>query len=257
MRRRLLHVILLVFILSSCSSPVTAQAEQPVAEKPVVTATPDVNLLSTQAVATVYAALTAAAPTVTPTISIPTPTIVKPAIRFDADTNCRSGPGIKFELVAVIKAGQTAEPLGAPAQGNYWVVKNPAGSGSCWVVRDFATPAGTVAALPKMTAPPTYTAMPMPVAPALNSWDFECVYAYTDTQSASTATVVLKWADSSDYEIGYSVYRNTELIADLPANSTTFTHTSFLSYAEVATYYVQAYNYDGAARSKEIKVSCQ
>jgi hypothetical protein len=33
--------------------------------------------------------------------------------------------------------------------------------------------------------------------------------------------------------------------------------TFYLSYADVATYYVQAYNYDGAARSREVKVSCQ
>ena len=248
MRQNIIHIILSTMLLCACSLPE--------AEQPTVTSGPDVSALKTQAVATVYAeALTASVPTITPTVLTPTPTYAKPAMRFDEDTNCRRGPGIKFELVEVIKAGQTTEPLGA--QGNYWVVKSPTGGETCWVVADFATPSGEVERLPKMTAPATYTPQPVPVAPVLNSWDFECEYASANNQSASTVNVVLKWADSSGFEIGYSIYRNNELIADLPANSTKYTDTFYLSYADVATYYVQAYNYDGAARSKEVKVSCQ
>jgi hypothetical protein len=248
MRQNIIHIILSTMLLCACSLPE--------AEQPTVTSGPDISALKTQAVATVYAdALTASVPTITPTVLTSTPTYAKPAMHFDEDTNCRRGPGIKFELVEVIKAGQTAEPLGA--QGNYWVVKSSSGSGPCWVVADFATPSGEVAQLPKMTAPATYTPRPVPLAPALQSWDYSCEFVFNNSQSASTLTVVLKWQDLSASEVGYSVYRNKELVASLAENSTTYTDTTYLSYGDAATYYVEAYNYDNAARSREVKVSCQ
>jgi uncharacterized protein YraI len=253
MRLKMLSIVFLTFLLSACSSPAT--------EPPVISPSPDVSVLSTQAVATVYAAAqTASAPTATiatPILPTATPTFAKPVMHFDADTNCRSGPGIKFSLVGVIKAGQTAEPLGLPAQSNYWVVKSPTGNGDCWVVADYITPSGNMTMIPKVTAPPTYTPRPVPVAPALASWDFSCAYAFANSQSASTVTVILKWQDSSEFEIGYGVYRNGELIASLSENATTYTDIAFLSYGETVSYYVEAYNYDGAARSKVVKAFCQ
>jgi uncharacterized protein YraI len=248
MYQKILHIFLAIILLGACNMPTGEQS--------ISTSTPDVGALRTQAVATVIAgAQTAAVPTITATVLTSTPTYAKPAMLFDEDTNCRSGPGIKFELVTVIKAGQTAEPLGA--QGNYWVVKSPSGGGTCWVVADFATPSGEVARLPKMTAPATYTPRPVPLAPALKSWDYSCEYALNNSQSASTITVILKWQDLSNSEIGYSVYRNSELVASLPENSITYTDAAYLNYGEAATYYVEAYNYDNAARSKEARVSCQ
>lgn len=250
MSQKKLYAVLLIILLAACNLPTS---------KPPVDPTPDANVLRTQAVATVFAAApTTSVPELTPTVSLTsTPTDAKARIRFDVDTNCRSGPGIKFALVTIIKAGQIAEALGVPPQGNYWVVKSPSGSGACWVVADFATPSGNVGQLPKMTSPPTYTPQPAPLAPSLISWVYTCDLVSNNNQSGSTVTVVLKWQDMSNSEAGYNVYRNNQLIASLAANSTEYTEATFLGYGDALAYFIEAYNSDGAARSKGITISCQ
>jgi hypothetical protein len=257
MRQKILLIILLALFLqgSACSLPATQSP--PLATQQPLTSTLDVNALSTQVVATVYAAaLTASAPPTTVTVSVPTititPSYVKPELRFDDDTNCRGGPGIRFTLVRIFKAGEIAEPIGLPLQGNYWLVKSPSGSDICWVVGDFATPSGSVTQLPKMTIPPTYTALPVPIAPRLKSWDYSCAYA----NNACTVTVILVWEDLTDNESGYNIYRNSELIASLAPNANTFTDVTYLGYDQAVTYYVEVYNADGLrARTQDIKVT--
>jgi len=157
--------------------------------------------------------------------------------------------------VTVIKEGQTARLAGKPQQGDYWVVVNPNGSGQCWVVRDFATPSGVSDDLAVVTAPPTYTSMPRPAAPALANWDFSCEYASADGQSF-TITVELRWHDSES-ELGYNIYRNDALIASLPPNTTAYTDVTYLVSGQGVTYIIEAWNSDGAAQSKAINAQCQ
>ncbi len=239
--------LLALFVLAACNLP--AETIEP---------TVDVNFLQTQVVATVIAEVTNSAPTSTatplPTAS-PSPEPAK--IYFSGDTNCRTGPGVKFALVSVLKEGQTVLLAGQPKEGDYWVVVNPDRSGLCWVVRDFATPIGSTDKLTIIVPPSTSTPMPLPLAPALVGWDYSCEYASANSQSLSTITVELKWQDSSDYELGYNVYRNRELIASLPPDTIAYTDVTYLSFGQAAFYYVEAWNYDGTARSKEVKGQCQ
>jgi hypothetical protein len=248
MYQKILHIICFTLLLAACNASAT---------EPAGTPTPDIGVIKTQAVGTVIAAAkTAAVPTITPTVLTPTPTFVKPSIHFAEDTNCRSGPGVRFGLIKNIKAGETAEPVGQPVNGGYWVVKSPGRNEPCWVVAEFATPSGSIDRLPKMTTPPLPTPQPVPEAPTLTGWDFSCVYPFTNSQAGATANVVLKWADPSPFIVGYGIYRNNTLITSPAATINTYTDTFYLSYGESATYYVLAYNYDGSARSKEITISC-
>jgi hypothetical protein len=246
-------LLLLPFLLVACNLPAT--------QSPMASPTPDVGALQTQAVATIYAGITASippipSPTITPVLPTLTPTPALPKIYFAGDTNCRQGPGVRFPLVTVIKEGQTAKLAGKPQQGDYWVVVNPNGSGQCWVVRDFATPSGVNDDLAVVTAPPTYTSMPRPAAPALANWDFSCEYASADGQSF-TITVQLRWHDMSESELGYNIYRNDELIASLPPDTTAYTDVTYLVVGQGVTYIIEAWNSDGVARSKPINAQCQ
>lgn len=249
----MLVILLISIFLTACNMPEQASSLSP---------TPDINQLVTQAFATMAVTQTASS---TPTAATtPTPTVTQSAkIYFDGDTNCRTGPGVRFTLVTKIKQGQTAELVGQSgpiaASGNvlYWVVTNPNGGGPCWVVRDFATPQGNLDKLAMATAPATFTPAPTPQAAILADWTFACEYASANDTSLSTVTVELKWRDMSDFEMGYDIYRNDEMIVSLPANSTSYTDVAFLGYGQGLTYVIEAWNNDGGVFSKEAKVQCK
>jgi hypothetical protein len=254
MHKKTLVLILVGVFLVACNVP---------GQAPSSPATPNVDALVTQALATLAVTQMASS---TPTLSTSTPTIPAteaPKIYFAGDTNCRTGPGVKFTLVTIIKEGQTAQLVGqsgqvaSSANNLYWVVTNPNGSGPCWVVRDFATPQGNIDKLVMATPPPTYTPMPRPEAPLLADWQFSCEYASPNDQTTSTITVELKWRDMSDYELGYDIYRNDELLASLPANTTAYTDVTYLVYGQGITYSIEAWNNDGVVRSKDAKAQCQ
>jgi hypothetical protein len=99
--------------------------------------------------------------------------------------------------------------------------------------------------------------MPKPEAALLADWTFSCEYASANDQTTSTITVELKWRDMSDYELGYDIYRNDELIASLPANATNYTDVTYLVYGQGVTYVIEAWNNDGVERSKDAKAQCQ
>lgn len=251
---RILFLLILISIsLAACNLPEQASASSP---------TPDVNELVTQAFETL--AVTKIA-TSTPIITV-TPTILvtqRPKIYFDGDTNCRTGPGVKFTLVTKIKEGQTAElvaqsgPIAASGNILYWVVTSPNGTDPCWVVRDFATPQGNIDKLAMATAPATLTPMPQPDAAILADWTFSCEYTSPNDLTTSTITVELKWRDTSDDELGYDIYRNDELLASLPPNSTSYTDVTYLTTGQGVTYVIAAWNNDATVRSKEAKAQCK
>lgn len=230
-----LFILLIVFLLGACNLPVT--------EKNDVLQTP------TAARVTASRTLTPRPPTATPTRELP-------AIYFSDDTNCRTGPGLRFNKVTVIKKGEVAQIAGEPDQREYWVVKNPNGDGTCWVVRDFATPSGVISGIPTIISPSTPTPMPPPADPSLTSWDFSCSYASLE-QTTASVTIELIWKDASDFELGYNVYRNDILLASLPQNSGNFTDNVYLGAGETVTYYVEAWNYDGLAYSREVRAKCK
>ncbi len=107
-------------------------------------------------------------PTLTPT-AVPSFTLtpVVPMIRVSVPTNCRSGPGIPFDIVGALLVGQTAQVLAVDPTRMFWYIPNPDSPGDyCWVWGQYATISGGTYLLPVYTPPPSPTAtMTEPPAP--------------------------------------------------------------------------------------------
>jgi hypothetical protein len=105
-------------------------------------------------------------PTDTPTESPPdqptptttfTATLSVPMVEVSVNTNCRTGPGLVYDRVSALLIGQEAEVVARSADGAYWVIRNPSGSGTCWLWGFYATVQGPTAGLPVWDPPPTPT----------------------------------------------------------------------------------------------------
>jgi uncharacterized protein YgiM (DUF1202 family) len=83
----------------------------------------------------------------------PTPTPASVSLQVRVDTNCRTGPGIPYNIVTVFRIGQTGEVIARNAAGTYWVIKNPTNAGHCWVWGKYATLTGPTASLPVWSPP--------------------------------------------------------------------------------------------------------
>jgi hypothetical protein len=101
-------------------------------------------------------------PTFTPTITL-TPTLEKVMVKVSKNTNCREGPDKYFDLVGIMKVGETAEAIGRNADKTYWVIRLPANTAkTCWLWYEWATLTGNGDALPVVESPPTPTWSPKP-----------------------------------------------------------------------------------------------
>lgn len=102
---------------------------------------------------------------------VPTPTTVftatssVPMVSVSVPTNCRVGPGLAYDQISVLLVGQQAEVVARSADGAYWVIRNPTGSGTCWLWGYYATVTGSTAGLPVWDPPPT----PTPAATITNT----------------------------------------------------------------------------------------
>ncbi len=98
-------------------------------------------------------------PSLTPTaVPIYTPTPVVPTIRVSVPTNCRSGPGIPYDIVGALLVGQTAQVLAVDPTRMFWYIPNPDSPGDfCWVWGQYATISGGTYLLPVYTPPPSPT----------------------------------------------------------------------------------------------------
>lgn len=94
--------------------------------------------------------LTFELPTVTPT---QTPTLVL-ALPRTGPVNCRSGPGISYNVVSELPVGRQAEIVGKSADLFWWYVKNPSDPSTfCWLAADFIVTQGNVDALAVVSPP--------------------------------------------------------------------------------------------------------
>jgi hypothetical protein len=209
--------------------------------------------IATAAALTVQAVLNgspATTPLASPIIggTTATPTFSQPMASVGEVTNCRSGPGTNYERVTQIIPNDQVKIIGFFSP-NYWVVSTK--NGECWISAEFATPVGSFAAVPTVTAPPT----PKGGAPAAatylkgNGWTFYC---YEPGQ----ADITLSWNDKADDESGYRILRNGNVIADLPANSTYFAETISLLSGQSVGYQIQAYNLIGETDSAIATITC-
>ena len=240
MKKVLMLSLVFGIFISSCNMP-TNEAVDP--------------QIATAAALTVQAAIIATTPLASPTQAntqptatqiVSTPTFTQPMASVGEVTNCRTGPGTTYERITQITPGELVKIVGF-FPPNYWIVASK--DGNCWLSGEFATPIGSFAAVPTVTAPPT----PLGGAPdaatfAKNGWTFYCYSGQAD--------ITLSWNDNSNTESGYRILRNGEVAAELPANSTYFAETIPLLSGQNVGYQIQAYNQAGETNSSTASITC-
>jgi len=188
------------------------------------------------------------APTSGPTGTI-TPTYSVPMLRVLQQTNCRMGPGQNYEVVFTYLQWKELEIVGAYPQDNYWLVKSDASpTGTCWLWGEYVEVSGSYWVVSSVTPPPTAT-LPPPQAPVIE-WEYFCSYATDDID------VSLKWKDVATNETGYRVIRNGQVVAELPANSTSVVETINLLPGEKTIYEIEVFNITGSKGSSPISFNC-
>jgi hypothetical protein len=244
-----LILAILACSLPSTNQPLTVEEQAGTAIAETLTAQPangiDKTDTATAAVTpTITAgstATSAAKPTITPTYSTPFLTVLQ-------QTNCREGPGQDYQVVFTYLAKVKLEIIGRYDPTNFWLVKSPdSKSGTCWMWGEYTEASGSYWVVPTVTPPPTAT-MPPPQAPANRQWNFSC--------SGGNATFNLTWEDRATNETGYRIFRDGEAVAELPANSTSWTETIPLESGEDATYYLQVFGPSGTVNTATITISC-
>ncbi len=166
-----------------------------------------------------------------------------PAMQITAATaDCRRGPGPNFANITSLSAGTKLEVIGQNPENNYWQVKVPNSADTCWVSGADGKVSGNTASLPEATAEASNPNLP--AGPQALFYSFTCPFPAGGQQQI---TVDLTWSDRADNETGYHVYRDGTQIADLPANSTSYTDTTSIAAGAVLTYQVAAYNSAGSS----------
>jgi hypothetical protein len=220
-------------IAATLTAQPSPEAESTAAKTATVTGAVLVTAAST--------ATSAAKATITPTYSTPMLTVLQ-------STNCREGPGQDYQVVFTYMAKKQLEIVGRYDPTNFWLVKSlDSKSGTCWMWGEYAEASGSYWVVPTVTPPPTGT-MPPPMAPANRKWDYSC--------SGGNATFNLTWEDKATNETGYRIFRDGKQVAELPANSTSFTETIPLEGGKDATYYLQVYGPSGTVNTSTITINC-
>ena len=250
--RRKLAILFLCLLLTACNLPLTGSDDE--------------NDLNDQAATLVAMTLNAIGtptftntPLPTPTLAItrtPTPTITPtysvPMLTINEPTNCRSGPGQSYDILFTFLAGASVEIVGSYPTNNYWTVKVQGMDEPCWVWGEYTTVSGSDWTVPTVVPPPTSTASP-PTAPSISSWDYLCGYG----GSGPNVSVDLKWTDRAENESGYRIYRNNELVTELPPNSSAYSEVVDVDAGENITYRIEVVNSAGTTSSSPISISCQ
>jgi hypothetical protein len=78
----------------------------------------------------------------------------KPMLSVNTNTNCRSGPGLKYPITGSITIGGSFEVTAqAPSPEPYVIIKNPGGGADCWAWLQHATVTGDISSLPTLPVP--------------------------------------------------------------------------------------------------------
>jgi len=177
-----------------------------------------------------------------------TPTYSVPMLTVNKSTNCRTGPGEEYEVVFTYLTGKQLEIVGRYDPGNFWLVKsNESPNGTCWLWGQFVELTGSYWAVSSVTPPPTATSAP-PRGPGIDKWEFSC--------SGGSLTFTVIWVDNASNETGYRIFRNGEQIAELPADTTTYTDVFAVSADQRVEYYVQVFSPFGTANSSVMPMRC-
>lgn len=190
----------LLLLIAGCNLPSNRTPSPPPVTPALDSASPAVT---TPTVIPIETLLTFAVPTVTPTL---TPTLVL-ALPKTGPVNCRSGPGISYNVVSELQVGRQAELVGKSADLAWWYVKNPNDPSTlCWLAADFIVTEGNVDAL-AVVGPPAImvTAVSVSIDPpvmnvACNAFP-RLVTVNVRITTNGPATVLWRWEEASTGDV--------------------------------------------------------
>jgi hypothetical protein len=191
--KKLLSIMLVMMIATlSCSLPFEIvwtggdSADQPAAEQAESGQAPSVEAQAAPDSGSDDSRVAEAVPTGTPSLT-PSPTItLTPTLQWlsgtvTKNTNCRSGPAENYDLVHVLKKGDTVTLLGKNEEGSFWYVRWQNGDVyECWMWNEYVSAAGAAEQLPVLTPPPPPAAV------------LAFVLSYKNTTGESTVNVYLR-----------------------------------------------------------------
>ena len=253
--------ILLIAAMLACNLPTREQVYSPSDAQTAAALTVQALLtIPVKPSATEPQSLIAVTPSPTATVTVTaantatiTPTYSVPMLTIKEQTNCRKGPGQDYEIVFTYLPDKKLTILGRYDPGNFWLVKSAESpTGQCWLWGEYVELAGSYWVAPSVTPPPTSTKAP-PNAPGFQKWDYFCTFNGVNND----LNVTLKWTDWADNETGYRVIRDGEQLAELPANSNTYTDIVAVDIGESASYRVDAYNASGTSSTSTISIKCE
>ncbi len=251
-KRTLIALNALLAAILACNLPSSQRPVQPPGQES--TATPANVVLEASDTPTVAITET---PSLTPTITLtPTPTI--PQVTVTSATNCRTGPGVVYDLLYTMQPGQTAELVGKDTPDAYWIIKKP-GGGTCWLWGQYAVTSGDIASLPEWPVPPTPTPA-LPANPSGLQLHKQCTIV--PMQFHYLVHVDRNWSDNATNESGYYVFRDDTKIATLGADESSFQDDAIQNivpppgHAVPITYSVQAFNDAGKSKKISKSITC-
>ncbi|MGB8981168.1 MAG: hypothetical protein WCC12_04780 [Anaerolineales bacterium] len=153
-------LITMALVLSACNLPGRRAAPETSTASPVAA----VEATATQTLPAEV--IPTGTPTLTPTQTrIPKPSATStpepPAAEVVRESNCRTGPGGIYKLVATYQVGQLLDVVARDLGGGYWFVQNPEKpEEQCFLLAQNIRISGETTALPKYTPPPSPTAPP-------------------------------------------------------------------------------------------------
>ncbi|MFZ5901989.1 MAG: hypothetical protein ACOYZ8_00350 [Chloroflexota bacterium] len=194
--------------------------------------------------ATPQAAATSTVPPVTPT---PSPTLV-PVAYVGGSVPCYSGPE-RFEVVTTVEITDEIRILGKDKTGEYWIVTKEETGLQCWLETRFVTAEGELASVPFL-APTATPIPPIPAPPQNIAWEVYCGRWWEER------TVTFTW-DDTDYESGYRIYEEGNLVAEVPGDVTSHNLTIYSTRKNTASviYGIEAFNAMGISDRVQIVVT--
>ena len=206
---------------------------------------PSVSEAASTIVALTFEAATHAAQSQQPTLRpllVATPTFQNPRLYVNSDAKCRTGTGSNSKVLASFTAGTTLDMVGRSSAADGWLVKVPDGSATCWIRVLESSPSGSFQDLPEVTPQPSTRQLPS--APVEMSWPFYCSYV---AGVLYKITIDLSWVDLANDANGFRIYRQDQLIADVPADTKAYSDTADVVLGSQLTYSVEAYNDAGVS----------
>ncbi len=155
---------------------------------------------------------------------------------------------IAFCLIAALSACSLPSRLGLLTQTTG---QNPTGAVATMTLQETQTVTPTDTMLTAIPSPMSTPAPPN--APTWSTYNYTCEF----TGGGGTMTMHLAWNDRSNSEDGYRVYRDQQVIATLPPNSTSYVDVTFVATGKTLSYSVEAFNQDWQVSGNTITYGCQ